>query len=81
MTKQVTATGKNGDKDIIRLCGAWGSDTKSQARLNIAADRNAYKVGSAVVEVVNDRTVTDGFYLRTVRDGSVGNNLETLPNC
>lgn len=81
MTRHVTKTRKDPQGDITHLCGSNWSDTKKQAKLKIDKDRNAYKSGSSLIEVVPNPRVTDGFYLRTVADGSTGNNLNELPNC
>jgi len=81
MPKKVTATGKDNDGDIIRLCGEWGSVSKHQAKAEISNNLFAYESGGARVEVVNDETVTDGFYLRTVPDSTGKNNLDDLPDC
>lgn len=81
MAKEVNKTGKNTDGDIIKLCGAWGSVTKKQARTAIKSDPESYHVNGSRVTVVNDPNVTDGFYLRTVADGTTGNNLDGLPDC
>ena len=81
MAKQVTGTRMNSDGDITHLCGESWTHTKHEARRNINADKNAYVSGSSPVEVVNDTRVAGGFYLRTVADGTQGNNLDELPNC
>ena len=81
MTKQITGTRKSPDGDITHLCGRSWTDTKQEARRNISANKYAYLSGSARVEAVTDPRVSGGFYLRTVADGSKGNNLDELPNC
>lgn len=80
-TKFVVSTKKSVDGDITALCGEWGVDSKHVAREAILADTYAYRSGASPIEVVEDTQVTDGFYLRTVADGSSGNNLDELPDC
>ena len=81
MAKQVTGTRKNSDGDITHLCGRSWTHSKHEVKRNIKVDKNAYLSGASRVEVVNDERVTGGFYLRTVADGTKGNNLDQRPNC
>ena len=81
MTKQITGTRKNADGDITHLCGRSFLDSKREVRRNIEANNDVYLSGRSRVEVVTDPRVADGFYLRTIADGSTGNNLDQKPNC
>lgn len=81
MRRAVTSVKRNTDGDTTRLCGSWGDVTKHQARTDINTEAGAYHVGNSDVIVVTDSTVTDGFYLRTMGDGSASNNLDSLPLC
>ncbi|MCP4306089.1 MAG: DUF3892 domain-containing protein [bacterium] len=80
-TRQVTATGKNSDGDITKLCGAFGTRTKLGAISDIEQGVHTYMSGNSVIEVVNDPSVTGGKYLRTRPGGGVSNNLDNLPDC
>jgi len=79
--RQVTATGKNSDGDITKLCGSWGSRTKSEAISDIESGQHAYRSGTRLIEVITDPTVGGGKYLRSRPDGGTGNNLDSLPDC
>lgn len=81
MRRKVTSVGRNRDGDITDLCGAWGNVTKKQARTHINAEPGAYHVNDVDIEVVPDKSVTDGFYLRTRGDSKEKNNLQSLPTC
>ncbi len=76
--RQVTATGKDSDGDITKLCGAFGSRNKLGAISDIENGVRVYMVGDSVVEVVKQ---AEGKYLRTrpSTDGSPG--LDDLPHC
>lgn len=80
-TRQVTATGKDRDGDITKLCGSFGSRSKLDAISDITNGVHVYKSGTSIVEVVENPTVKDGMYLRTKADGSTGNNLDELKDC
>ena len=81
--RRVKQTGKDRDGDITRLCGDWGSVSKSQAIIDIEARTHSYYVQDylsrrADVQVVNGPT---GKYLRTDPNSSCADNLDNLPNC
>ena len=83
--RQVTATGKDRDGDITRLCngGAWGSVTKATAINEIDGRVHTYYVrqpgtARADVRVVNG---VHGKYLRTDSDAAPQNNLDNLTDC
>ena len=81
--RRVTATGKNPDGDITKLCGSWGNVMKGQVILQIEAGIHKYYVqqpGTSRVDVhvVNGPT---GKYLRTDPDPASKNNLDNLPDC
>ena len=81
--RRVTATGKDPDGDITKLCGSWGNATKNLAILNIEAGTHKYYVqqpGTSRVDVhVADGPT--GKYLRTDADQAPKNNLDNLPDC
>lgn len=83
----VTATSKDKDGDITELCtniGWWGKVTKEQAIDDIESGtyeyyaRGEFSPRDSKIEVVNGHL---GKYLRTVRDGIQGNNLDELRDC
>ena len=81
--RQVKRTGKDSDGDITRLCGNWGSATKSQAIRDIEGRSHTYYVQDSLfrradVHVVNGPT---GKYLRTDPNSSSTDNLDNLPDC
>ena len=81
--RQVTATGKDSDGDITKLCGSWGSAMKSQAIEQIESRLYTYyvqqpRLSRVDVHVVNGPT---GKYLRADPDQASQNNLDNLPNC
>lgn len=81
--RRVKRTGKDRDGDITRLCGDWGSATKSQAIRDIEGRAHKYYVQDsrfrrADVHVVNGPT---GKYLRTDPNSSSTDNLDNLPDC
>ncbi|MBO0661203.1 DUF3892 domain-containing protein [Jiella sp. MQZ9-1] len=85
-TRYVTATGKDRDGDIIKLCHSeesWSPRSKADAINDIDNGYHEYKVrwrdgSETVIRVVNGRT---GKYLRTDRDSTERNNLDELPDC
>lgn len=82
MTQEVTKSKKDQDGDIIGLCGASWSHTKTQAVDNIRADWQAYSVsagGEATYVRVGTRGSKD--YLTTNPDFTGRNNLDHLPGC
>ncbi|GEK46538.1 hypothetical protein HPA02_08210 [Bisbaumannia pacifica] len=84
--RRVTATGKDDDGDITKLCGglgSWGSVSKSQAINEIERGDYTYYVQEepgprATVRVVG---TYPNKYLRTDADSSSNNNLDNLPHC
>ena len=83
--RYVYKTGKDSDGDIIKLCyegQTWSPRLKADAISDIENGTHEYwvpwKSGETEITVVNGTT---GKYLRTVRDGSTGNNLDELPDC
>jgi len=78
----VTATGKDSDGDVTKLCGSWGMVSKAQAIQDIENGDHTYYVETgyprAHIRVVHG---TIGRYLRTDADRSSANNLENLPYC
>ena len=82
MARRVTRTGKDGDGDITRLCGEWGSVPKDIAIVEIEALPGFYFVqdysGKSDVVVYK---VGDKKHLRTDPNGSCSDNLDNLPNC
>lgn len=82
MARRVTRTGKDGDGDITRLCGEWGSVSKDRAIVEIEAFPGSYFVqnhfGKSDVVVYK---VGYKKHLRTDPNGSCSDNLSSLPNC
>lgn len=83
--RYVYKTGKDSDGDITKLCNggqAWSPRLKAGAISDIEKEIHEYwvpwKSGATKITVVQGPT---GKYLRTVRDGSTGNNLDELPDC
>ncbi len=80
--RRVTATGKDADGDITKLCGTWGNTTKAQAIRDIEGGTHTYHVQTGNrrtdVHVVSGPT---GKYLRTDPDSTGTNNLDDLPDC
>lgn len=84
--RAVYKTGKNSEGDITSLCGGstatWSPRSKTLAIADIEAGLHSYyvpwKSGRTEIDVVDGPT---GKYLRTLRDGSTGNNLGELPDC
>lgn len=83
--RPVRKTGKDKDGDITSLCNTgsdWSPRSKKDAIYDIENKVHTYYVpwtsGRTEITVVNGGT---GKYLRTVRDGSTGNNLDELPDC
>lgn len=81
--RRVTATGKDRDGDITKLCGSWGSASKSEAITGIEYGINSYYVQdrygrTADVKVVDGPT---GKYLRTDPNSTCSDNLDNLPDC
>ena len=82
MARRVTRTRKDGDGDITRLCGEWGSVLKERAIVEIEAFPGSYFVqdyfGKSDVIVYK---VGYKMHLRTDPNGSCSDNLDNLPNC
>lgn len=81
--RRVRRSGKDRDGDITRLCGDWGSRTKSEAISDIESRIHRYYVEDyltrrAEVQVVKGPT---GKYLRTDPNSSCSDNLDNLPDC
>jgi hypothetical protein len=83
--REVTATGKNADREIISLCNdaePWSPRSAVDAIRDIETGAHTYFVagasGRVEIRVVNART---GKYLRTDPDASPTNNLDCLPDC
>lgn len=83
--RAVRKTGKDDDGDITSLCdddASWSPRLKADAIADIDGKLHTYyvpwKSGRTEITVVNGAT---GKYLRTLRDGSTGNNLDELPDC
>ena len=83
--RPVRKTSKDQNGDITGLCNDgsdWSPRSKAIAIYDIENGLHTYyvpwKSGRTKISVVNGGT---GKYLRTVRDGSTGNNLDELPNC
>ena len=84
--RRVTATGKDKDGDITKLCktGEWWSPVGKATAINeIENGTHSYYVqdGSgnrADIHVVGSGTSK---YLRTNADASSSNNLDNLPDC
>ncbi len=85
ISRQVTKTKKDDDGDILALCNSskvWSPRKKEDAISDINNGRYRYYV------VVNDKEVNihvvpdpDGEYLRTDKDKTILNNLDSLPDC
>ena len=83
--RAVRKTGKDTDGDITSLCdigATWSPRYKADAISDIENGVHTYyvpwKSGRTEITVVKG---TNGKYLRTVRDGSTGNNLDELDDC
>ena len=83
--RRVTATGKDSDGDITRLCNSgelWSPRSKADAVRDIETKTHSYYVDRAghrsEVHVV---TVGSKKHLRTNADKTSDNNLDNLPNC
>lgn len=81
--RRVTGTGKDSSGDITSLCGAWGSQLKAVAIVEIEQGTHRYYTHAsngteADIIVVNGVT---GKYLRTDPDKTTADNLADLPDC
>lgn len=84
--RQVTASGKDKDGDITKLCKSgkvWSPRQKVDAIRDIENSLHTYYVQQAGAPRVNITVVngTTGKYLRSTADKSSKNNLDNLPNC
>ena len=84
--RQVTASGKDKDGDITKLCKAgeaWSSRPKADAIRDIENGLHTYFVQQAGTTRVNVNVVngTTGKYLRSTADKSSNNNMDNLPDC
>ena len=81
--RRVTKTKKDDDRDITALCGSWGQRTSSDAISDIDNNYHSYYVQDSQYRTA-DVHVVDGptrRYLRTDRNSSCSDNLNTLPDC
>jgi hypothetical protein len=84
--RQVTASGKDKDGDITKLCKAgetWSPRPKADAIRDIENGLHTYFVHQAGTTRVNVTVVNGatGKYLRSTADKSSKNNLDNLPDC
>ncbi|MAB00456.1 MAG: hypothetical protein CMN86_19485 [Stappia sp.] len=83
--RRVTASGKDDDGDITKLCNSseyWSPRPKADAIRDIENKTHSYYVDQTGhrtdVHVVNEGGKK---YLRTTADKTSKNNLDNLPNC
>lgn len=83
--RRVTASGKDKDGDITKLCSSgahWSPRVKADAIRDIESKDHTYFVDRAGyrtdVHIVN---VGGKKHLRTTADNSSKNNLDNLPDC
>lgn len=84
--RRVTATGKDKDGDITKLCNSgqiWSPRRKADAIGDIENKIHTYYVRDSKGNRADIRVVNNGGnkYLRTVSDTSSANNLDNLPDC
>lgn len=84
--RRVTATGKDSDGDITKLCNSgetWSPRSKSGAISDIETGTHSYYTRDSQGNEADVKVVKEGSskYLRTTRDKSDDNNLDNLPNC
>ena len=85
--RRVTATGKDRDGDITRLCNAgslWSPRSKEHVIRDIENRAHTYYVMDAQgrrADIHVAGTVLTKKYLRTDPDSSCSNNLDNLPDC
>ncbi|MFI8748802.1 DUF3892 domain-containing protein [Vreelandella lionensis] len=84
--RQVTATGKDTDGDITKLCKSgewWSPRSKADAIRDIEMGFNTYYVKDKAGNRADIHVVTVGSkkHLRTSADASSANNLDNLPDC
>ncbi|MFC0268558.1 DUF3892 domain-containing protein [Kushneria aurantia] len=83
--RRVTATGKDSDGDITKLCNSgesWSPRSKAHA-INDINGGQAYYTRDSQGREAEVRVVNQGGkqYLRTTQDKSDDNNLDNLPDC
>ena len=86
MRRQVTATKKNQDGDILALCNSresWSRRLKDDAIRDIEYGYCQYYVlwGDRMETPIHVANGPYGKYLRTDRDRTTRNNLDDLPDC
>ncbi|MBS9405480.1 DUF3892 domain-containing protein [Halomonas sp. TRM85114] len=83
--RRVTATGKDRDGDITKLCNStesWPTRSKADAVRDIDGKTHSYYVDRAGHRTdVHVVTVDGNKHLRTTADKSSQNNLDNLPDC
>ncbi|MGS2743587.1 DUF3892 domain-containing protein [Halomonas sp. LS-001] len=84
--RRVTATGKNSDKDITKLCNSpewWSPRSKADAISDIELNIHTYYVTDGGGRRADIHVAGSGAskYLRTNADSSSSNNLDNLPDC
>ncbi|MDW0357702.1 DUF3892 domain-containing protein [Halomonas venusta] len=84
--RRVTATGKDAEGDITRLCKSgewWSPRSKADAISDIELGINTYYVMDSVGNRADIHVMSSGSkkYLRTTADSSSANNLDNLPDC
>lgn len=84
--RYVTATGKDSQGDITKLCqpgAAWSPRAKAGAISDIETGEHEYWVNWSNAPETRIRVVpgATGKYLRTDRDTTSRNNLDDLPDC
>lgn len=84
--RQVTATRKDRDGDILALCNAgqvWSPRLKADAIRDIDSRAHTYFVQRPGGRRTDIHVVDgpSGKYLRTDPDNTEGNNLDELPDC
>ena len=84
--RAVTQTRKGADGDITALCNpkvSWSPRSKADAIQDINSGSHTYHVPWPDGQRTEIKVIKgpNGPYLRTVRDGTTGNNLADLPDC
>ena len=80
--RRVTATGKDRDGDITKLCGPWGKVSKAQAIDDIENGDHSYYVEQGTTRTpIQVVTGVINRYLRADAERSSVNNLDNLPDC
>ena len=84
--RKVTASGKDKDGDITKLCNSdysWSPRSKANAISDIEGNVHTYYVQQPGTSRVDVHVVdgSNGKYLRTTADKSSKNNLDNLPDC